>query len=84
MNDMQVDRLWTLLDLRRQELNKSSARHGFFSNGKKGLSIDQHISLAEGSDTIRNIKFDLCHDNVCRNFALDLILDVDMNFNTMY
>lgn len=52
---MQIDRLWTLLDLHRQELHKSSARHALSSNGKKELSIDQNISLVEGSDKIRNI-----------------------------
>ncbi|CAG89949.1 DEHA2F27170p [Debaryomyces hansenii CBS767] len=54
MNDMQIDRLWTLLNLHTQELNKSFAQHAFSSNGKKGLSlsIDQNISLAECSDTI--------------------------------
>ena len=82
---MQIDRLWTLLDLHRQELHKSSARHALSSNGKKELSIDQNFFLVEGSDKIRNINIDSRHDNVCRNFALDdLMLDVDRNFITMY
>lgn len=64
MNDMQIDRLRTLLDQRRHELNNYFARHAFSSNEKKGLSIDQDISLAEGSDTLGSINFDLPHDNV--------------------
>lgn len=84
LNDMQVDRLWKVLDLYREELNDTTSQNCFSRIGKKGPSVDKNFSLAQGSDAIANIDIDSLHGyTIYKDFSFDDFF-FDANLTTSF